>query len=583
MNKYLKFEYWDTCDLGNIYYQGGQHFWFYLDGDVLEPFHEETEDGQENGDGDFIPTYRRGMKRYRIRTGLVPDYMVDAIQRMKLHDHIELTFKTGEIEQVYNVDVEMEWQFEKKCHQATVVLTFDMDEKIVVGACCDNLTVSEVDVYPGDTIPEPVDIGGYYVSTTGDDDTGDGSFDNPWATWQKGFNEIVAGDTLYIRGGIYSPIGTFIYNPFGTDWYACAGANNKSGTALNPIIVRNYPGEVPILDGQNNNAANNGGAGSRFQLLFRRCSYWHLYGLEVRNLLQLTDEIGVGVVRFFDYAHHNRLELLKVHDNGGSGICFLYDCDDNYIINCDSYDNYDHLSVPTPGNNSDGIEIADITVGTYKNYIIGCRMWDNSDDGVDLMRNEGIVIIDKSWAFLNGVTSGHSASGFKLGWVDDDPLTYQREVTNCISAYNTDPGYVCNNCNAKMKIYNNIAVGNDDHGFKWYNARTNGASIIRNNVSYGNYQYQFSYIDAFITFDHNSYDVNFEPTGPVASDADYKSVVLSQLRAARRSDGSLPRVDCYHLTPGSDLVAAGTNVGLAADGDGDSWNATPSIGPFEYK
>ena len=134
-----------------------------------------------------------------------------------------------------------------------------------------------------------------------------------------------------------------------------------------------------------------------------------------------------------------------------------------------------------------------------------------------------------------------------------------------------------------MKIYNNIAVGNDDHGFKWYNARTNGASIIRNNVSYGNYQYQFSYIDAFITFDHNSYDVNFEPTGPVASDADYKSVVLSQLRAARRSDGSLPRVDCYHLTPGSDLVAAGTNVGLAADGDGDSWNATPSIGPFEYK
>ena len=45
MNKYLKFEYWNTCDLGNIYYQGGQHFWFYLDADILEPFHEETEDG----------------------------------------------------------------------------------------------------------------------------------------------------------------------------------------------------------------------------------------------------------------------------------------------------------------------------------------------------------------------------------------------------------------------------------------------------------------------------------------------------------------------------------------------------------
>ena len=58
MNKYLKFEYWNTCDLGNIYYQGGQHFIFYLDADVGEPIHEEVEEGQENGDGDFIPTYR---------------------------------------------------------------------------------------------------------------------------------------------------------------------------------------------------------------------------------------------------------------------------------------------------------------------------------------------------------------------------------------------------------------------------------------------------------------------------------------------------------------------------------------------
>ena len=117
MNKYLKFKYWNTCDLGNIYYQGGQHFIFYLDADVGEPIHEEVEEGQENGDGDFIPTYRRQMKRYRIRTGLIPDYLIDAIQRMKLHDHIELTFKSGEIEQIYNVDCEAEWQFEKYAWQ----------------------------------------------------------------------------------------------------------------------------------------------------------------------------------------------------------------------------------------------------------------------------------------------------------------------------------------------------------------------------------------------------------------------------------------------------------------------------------
>ena len=143
-NKYLKFEYWNTCDLGKIYYQGGQKFTFYLDGDALEPFYEEVEDGQENGDGDFIPTYRRQIKKYIIRTSLIPDYLFDAIKRMELHDNVELTWKSGEVEQIYNVQSEIEWQFEKYCWQGVATITFDMDEKITVGACCDNLTVGEV-------------------------------------------------------------------------------------------------------------------------------------------------------------------------------------------------------------------------------------------------------------------------------------------------------------------------------------------------------------------------------------------------------------------------------------------------------
>lgn len=142
MNKYLKFEYWNTCDLGNIYYQGGQKFTFLIDADISEPIHIDTEEGQENGQGEFTPTYRKQIKRYKIKTGLLSDYLIDAIQRMKLHDHIELTFKTGEIEQIYNVDVDVEWQFEKFLHQGTVTLTFDMNESVLLTSCCDNLTVT---------------------------------------------------------------------------------------------------------------------------------------------------------------------------------------------------------------------------------------------------------------------------------------------------------------------------------------------------------------------------------------------------------------------------------------------------------
>jgi len=199
-NKYLKFEYWNTCDLGNIYYQGGQHFWFFLDGDVGEPFYEEVEDGQENGDGDFVPTYRRQIKKYLIKSALVPDYLVDAMKRMELHDNIELTWKTGEVEQIYNVSVEPEWQFEKKCHQATVTITFDMDEKITVGACCDNLTVGEV------VPPEPIpDL--YWVAETGSDVSGDGSYANPWATLGYATTQaIVSGDVIHVKAGTITEI-----------------------------------------------------------------------------------------------------------------------------------------------------------------------------------------------------------------------------------------------------------------------------------------------------------------------------------------------------------------------------------------
>lgn len=417
----------------------------------------------------------------------------------------------------------------------------------------------------------------YYVSTTGND-SADGSIGTPWLTWQHGFDTIVAGDTLYIRGGLYQPIGTFIHNPFGTDWYACAGVNNKSGTALLPITVRNYPGETPIISGENNNASNNGGAGSRFMLLFRRCSYWNLYGLEVRNLLQLPGELGVGVVRFYDYSHHNRVEQLNVHHNGGSGICFIYDCDDNDMVNCDSHDNYDHLSVPTPGNNSDGIEIADITVTTYVNRITGCRCWDNSDDGIDLMRNEGTVIIDNTWCFINGQTAEYQATGFKLGNVNSDlEGVYQRILRNCIAANNYDGGIVLNNALCKVLLYNNTIKSNGWHGVTWYlSSGTQAASIIRNNISYNNYSYDFSYINTGITtFDHNTYS-QYDTSTPAATDADFVSVDYTEMLRNRQTDGSLPYIDYMRLKSTSSLIDAGVDVSLPYYG------SNPDMGVFEY-
>ncbi len=66
-------------------------------------------------------------------------------------------------------------------------------------------------------------------------DSNSGTQASPFATMSK-FNSVAQpGDVLYVRGGVYYPGETIL---------------TKSGTVGNPITIRNYPDEVPIIDGQ---------------------------------------------------------------------------------------------------------------------------------------------------------------------------------------------------------------------------------------------------------------------------------------------------------------------------------------------
>ncbi|MBO9610494.1 MAG: carbohydrate-binding cenc domain protein, partial [Paenibacillaceae bacterium] len=73
----------------------------------------------------------------------------------------------------------------------------------------------------------------YYVATTGNDTTGNGTIGNPWRTIQKAASLMAAGDTCIIRAGTYRETVT--------------PAN--SGTAGNPITFKAYTGETVTING----------------------------------------------------------------------------------------------------------------------------------------------------------------------------------------------------------------------------------------------------------------------------------------------------------------------------------------------
>jgi len=86
-------------------------------------------------------------------------------------------------------------------------------------------------------IPPPPPTGNiYYISPTGSDSSGAGTFGSPWKTIAHAIPKLKPGDTLYARGGRYS--GQYY------QW------SSPSGTDGSPITFAAYPGETPVFDGQ---------------------------------------------------------------------------------------------------------------------------------------------------------------------------------------------------------------------------------------------------------------------------------------------------------------------------------------------
>ncbi len=119
----------------------------------------------------------------------------------------------------------------------------------------------------------------YYVSTSGND-TNSGTISSPWRTIQHAANSVKAGDTVYVRAGVYKEVVSI----------------PSSGSASGGYITfSSYPGELATIDGTGLSIPN----GQWGLVTIETQSYIIINGFEIRNYsTSKAADVPIGIYIF---------------------------------------------------------------------------------------------------------------------------------------------------------------------------------------------------------------------------------------------------------------------------------------------
>ena len=392
-------------------------------------------------------------------------------------------------------------------------------------------------------VPSTIPAGQYYVAPSGND-SNPGTIDQPFSTILKAHSVVSAGDTIYVRGGVYTSSTTLVLS--------------KNGTISAKYLLLAYTGERALLD-FSSMPVSSSNRGIRLS-----GDYWHIKGLDIK---------GAGDNGMNMSGSYNTVEHCSFFENRDTGLQLGGGAAYNEIINCDSYHNAD------PGfENADGFA-AKLDVGTG-NRFYGCRSWQNCDDGFDgyLRGADNInTVIENCWAFKNGYLADGTptlpngdGNGFKMGGGDNgnsDSLKHNVIMKNCLAFDNRVKGFDQNNNRGSMTLYNCTGFRSGTNSYSLSGAVAFGQTItITNCAALG----ATGSIGSHAVQQTNSWML---PSAITA--ADFSSADTVGVRGPRKPDGSLPDVPFMRIAPGSPLIDAGTDVGIPYFG------AAPDLGAFE--
>ena len=195
----------------------------------------------------------------------------------------------------------------------------------------------------------------------------------PGTNPQPVIEALVAGDTLWVKAGVYDNIDDMINV-------------RHSGTRHHRICVFGYGDGRAVFDFKNQPHTGDDNAGQYRGVLMNPCAdYWYWRDIDFTHAADngMKLEASYCVIERCNFYRNGDTGLQLGFDKDGNGgnnrnQKFLYGRY-NQIINCDSYYNYD---VQSHGGNADGF--ANKLYPGPGNEWHGDRCWGNSDDGWDL-------------------------------------------------------------------------------------------------------------------------------------------------------------------------------------------------------
>lgn len=390
-----------------------------------------------------------------------------------------------------------------------------------------------------------------YVAPDGDNEN-PGTEEQPWAGLDFAVSQVEPGDVIVMRGGVYHHA-------------IIVRIDSPSGTSNERIVVTAYPGEVPILDFSSQPDARN------IHGIRLNADGWHLIGLTLRY----ASHNGIRVD-----GNDNILEQITAYGNFDTGIHMAGGASHNLVLNSDSFQNCNCVIRPgndNVGENADGFS-AKFEIGPG-NRFIGCRAWENSDDGWDFWEAEGVIVVDSSWAFGNGDPEPFgnpegfdgNGNGFKLGgnFVEAAHIITRSMAFDNFGVSGNAKGFDYNNNRGAMRVIHNTAY-NNGRNFVFQVPPSVGQTVFLNNLSAASNVHAQTPAGAVLA--GNSWQYETEIT-----DEMFLSVDTELAKLPREMDGSLPDVELLKPVPGSFPVDAGVAIGEPFYG------AAPDMGAREQE